>query len=465
MRRYTDVSQYLFAAIDTGIILSAFHVAAYIVGGSARLVGEQPLFLVIFVLLWVILSRQYANLYRQEPLLTYGEKLVLLLSAFALHAVLLQLGNWLLGVQPTTISFAEVAYSFAVVGVVIGRLALAFGYRAYQRHLVRARNNFVIVGTGAGGQQLYRLLTSREKEHSEFRGFFTETEEEEGVPAELRSLVRGSVATIQAYCQTNRVDELYFALPFNRQHLLEELASFAAENFISFRIVPDYASAVGRDVNVCLYDGLPILTVRSEPLGIRANRVLKRAFDIVFSSVVLVGLLPLLPLVALVIKLDSPGPVFFKQMRPGLRNQLFPCYKLRTMRNDHQQNELQATKGDSRVTSVGRFLRRKNLDELPQFFNVLLGHMSVVGPRPNMVSQLEEYSKHIRTYSLRHAVTPGITGYAQVNGYRGETRAVQAMEKRVAYDLEYLEKWSFGLDLQIIGQTVRNMVRGEENAY
>ena len=145
-------------------------------------------------------------------------------------------------------------------------------------------------------------------------------------------------------------------------------------------------------------------------------------------------------------------------MRPGKRNQLFPCYKLRTMQANHGQTELQATKNDMRITRIGKYLRKYNLDELPQFFNVLMGHMSVVGPRPNMLSQLEEYCKHIRTYQMRHAVTPGITGYAQVNGYRGETREAGTMEKRVEYDLKYVENWSFGLDMKIICQTVWNMV-------
>ncbi|HEX8348791.1 MAG TPA: sugar transferase, partial [Hymenobacter sp.] len=192
----------------------------------------------------------------------------------------------------------------------------------------------------------------------------------------------------------------------------------------------------------------------------------KRIFDIVFSSFVIFGIFPILmPILALLIRMDSPGPIFFKQLRPGKRNQLFPCYKLRTMRTDLGKGELQATKSDPRVTRIGRILRKTSLDELPQFFNVLLGHMSVVGPRPNMISQLEEYSKHIHTYPLRHAVTPGITGYAQVNGYRGETRAPQAMEKRVEYDLKYVENWSFKLDMKIIGKTVWNMVKGEKNAY
>jgi putative colanic acid biosynthesis UDP-glucose lipid carrier transferase len=198
----------------------------------------------------------------------------------------------------------------------------------------------------------------------------------------------------------------------------------------------------------------------------RTNQMMKRLFDIVFSFTIIVTVFPVvMGLLALIIKLDSPGPVFFKQLRPGKRNQLFPCYKLRTMQANHGQTELQATKNDMRITRVGKYLRKYNLDELPQFFNVLMGHMSVVGPRPNMLSQLEEYSKHIRTYQMRHAVTPGITGYAQVNGYRGETREAGTMEKRVEYDLKYVQNWSFGLDMKIIGQTVWNMVRGEKNAY
>ncbi|WP_210520953.1 exopolysaccharide biosynthesis polyprenyl glycosylphosphotransferase [Hymenobacter terricola] len=460
---YTDTSQFILPALDTAFIFAAFRLADHAETGMAGLAGYAPFFFVIFALLWGILSRQYANIYRPDRLITYAEKLRLLLRTFALHAGLMLLGALVLHVQMPLVYVATV-YGFAMVGVVVGRFALAFGYRTYRQFVAEPPSRFVIVGTGASGQRLYHFLTSREPGGSEFDGFFVE--DNEVVPDGLRSLVRGTVAELKAYCRSTQIDELYFALPFDRHALIEDLSSFATENFLSFRIVPDYSGTVGRDVSVYFFDRQPILTVRNEPLGIHTNQVLKRMFDISFSTLVVGGVFPIvMPLLALLIKLDSPGPVFFKQMRPGRRNQLFPCYKLRTMRNDHNQTELQATKSDPRVTRVGKYLRKYNLDELPQFFNVLLGHMSVVGPRPNMVSQLEEYSKHIRSYSMRHAVVPGITGYAQVNGCRGETRAPQAMEKRVEYDLKYLESWSFSLDLQIIGQTVRNMVRGEKNAY
>jgi putative colanic acid biosynthesis UDP-glucose lipid carrier transferase len=247
--------------------------------------------------------------------------------------------------------------------------------------------------------------------------------------------------------------------------LIKDLADFCDDNFIYFKIAPDFRGLVQKKVNIDFYENIPIMTFRREPLGIYFNRVVKRSFDIAFSLMVICFIFPfVIPVIAFLIKLESKGPVFFKQLRPGKKNKLFECYKFRTMRVNNQ-TELQATKADPRVTKVGKFLRKTSMDELPQFFNVLLGDMSVVGPRPNLITQLEEYSKIIDKYAVRHFVSPGITGYAQVNGYRGETKQVQLMQKRVEYDVMYMENWSFFLDLKIIFLTVWNMIKGEENAY
>jgi putative colanic acid biosynthesis UDP-glucose lipid carrier transferase len=195
------------------------------------------------------------------------------------------------------------------------------------------------------------------------------------------------------------------------------------------------------------------------------NVWLKRLFDIAFSLLVILTIFPFLfPVIAIAIKIDSEGPVFFKQPRRGKKNMLFDCYKFRTM-YIHGVSERQATKDDPRITRVGRFLRKTNLDEVPQFINVLMGNMSVVGPRPHINSQLEQYGEAIKKYKVRHFVTPGITGYAQVNGYRGETKEVRLMEKRVEYDVIYMENWSLSLDIKIIFLTVWNMIRGEKSAY
>jgi len=233
---------------------------------------------------------------------------------------------------------------------------------------------------------------------------------------------------------------------------------------IHFRIAPDFGSLVSKG-NTFMMNSVPVLTTRPQPLGLLANSYLKRTFDIVFSLLVICTVFPfVLPVIALAIRLDSEGPIFFKQLRPGKRNKLFECYKFRTMKVNNN-TELQASKNDSRITRVGKFLRKTNLDELPQFFNVLFGNMSVVGPRPNLVCHLEEYSKKIQDYNIRHFITPGITGYAQVNGLRGETREPGLMEKRVEYDVNYLENWSFALDLKIIWLTVWNMVKGDKKAF
>ena len=460
--RYSDSSRFILPFLDCCLIWGAFHLAEFVVSHSWLMKGDAPFFLITFALLWWVLSREYANIIRLDRRISYGEKLRYLLRAFLLHGLLVVGTVAAMHVDYVSTHYLAAIYGFAVVGVVAERFAVTFCYRTWLRYFAQQHSSFVLVGASQNGQELYNYLTDDDAGSHQFKGFFTD----EPLPTQLRAERRGAVKDLMAYCLSTPVDEIYYALPLDRHDLIEELSRFAEDHFIAFRIVPDYQGLVRKDVSVYYQDHLPILMVRREPLGFRPNQVLKRAFDLAFSTLVLAVLVPfVLPLLALLIKSDSPGPVFFKQMRPGKRNKLFPCYKLRTMRADHNQTELQASKADPRVTRVGQYLRKYNLDELPQFFNVLLGHMSVVGPRPNMVSQLEEYSKRSRTYQLRHAVTPGITGYAQVNGCRGETRAPNAMEKRVEYDLKYVENWTFSLDLQIIGKTVRNMVRGEESAY
>jgi putative colanic acid biosysnthesis UDP-glucose lipid carrier transferase len=211
---------------------------------------------------------------------------------------------------------------------------------------------------------------------------------------------------------------------------------------------------------------LEVISLRKEPLNNLAGRVRKRGFDILFSSFVIIFILSwLTPIIALLIKLESRGPVFFKQLRSGKDNKPFLCYKFRSMTVNSNSDELQAVKNDARVTKLGAFLRKTSLDELPQFFNVLSGTMSIVGPRPHMLKHTEQYSSSIDQYMVRQFLKPGITGWAQVNGYRGETTDEFLMKKRVRYDVWYLENWSLMLDVRIVFLTIINLSRGEENAY
>ncbi|NNC82954.1 MAG: exopolysaccharide biosynthesis polyprenyl glycosylphosphotransferase, partial [Flavobacteriales bacterium] len=215
------------------------------------------------------------------------------------------------------------------------------------------------------------------------------------------------------------------------------------------------------------YNGYtPVVSLAKEPLEVRMNRIVKRGFDILFSLCVIVLVFPwLIPITALLIKLESPGPVFFKQKRSGINYKPFYCYKFRTMRVNAQSDTKQATKDDSRITRFGAFLRRTSIDEFPQFFNVLIGNMSVVGPRPHMIEHTRMYSKLIKPFVIRHWVKPGITGLAQAKGYRGETKEVKQMQDRVKMDVFYIQHWSMTMDIRIIAYTCWNMISMQKMGY
>ncbi len=208
-----------------------------------------------------------------------------------------------------------------------------------------------------------------------------------------------------------------------------------------------------------------VILPRKQPLEKWFNQIIKRTFDIVFSLFMIVCIFSwLFPIIALLVKLSSPGPIFFKQMRSGKDNKSFWCWKFRSMRVNVDADSIQATKNDDRITPVGMILRKTNMDELPQFFNVLRGDMSVVGPRPHMLKHTEHYSRIIDEYMARHFIKPGITGFAQINGYRGETQDPLLMKKRVQCDVWYIENWSFFHDLKIIAMTTITMILGDDNA-
>jgi putative colanic acid biosynthesis UDP-glucose lipid carrier transferase len=276
----------------------------------------------------------------------------------------------------------------------------------------------------------------------------------------------GMTHEVEKYCLENNIDEIYCTLPNSQDEKIVRLLNFAEKNMIRFYIVPEFSRYVKRKLTLESIQSLPVMAVRSEPLQHVHNQVVKRAFDIVFSALFLCTIYPVIYLiVAISIKLSSPGPVLFKQKRTGIYGEEFDCYKFRSMRMNEDADKKQAAKNDPRITRIGHFLRRSNLDEIPQFFNVLKGEMSVVGPRPHMLKHTELYSAIIDKYMVRHLVKPGITGWAQVNGYRGETRTMEQMEARIRYDVWYLENWNFLLDLKIVFVTIINMFTGEKNAY
>ncbi len=248
----------------------------------------------------------------------------------------------------------------------------------------------------------------------------------------------------------------------------EDLIVAADFQCVQLNFVPAISARItynGSENTTVKFD-LPVLKSHEEPMSTMENRFKKRLIDLFISSMVMIFILSwMIPIIGLIIKIQSPGPIFFKQPRSGRNNRAFGCYKFRSMVVNKQSNAQQASKGDKRITPIGQFLRKTNLDEFPQFINVFLGQMSVVGPRPHMLSHTEHYSQLIQHYMVRHFVKPGITGWAQVNGFRGETKDPSLMAKRVEYDIEYLRNWSAMLDFKIVCMTAINMIKGEENAY
>jgi putative colanic acid biosynthesis UDP-glucose lipid carrier transferase len=334
---------------------------------------------------------------------------------------------------------------------------------------VRARGyNFrkvVIVGANATGERMNRILSKDLTYGYRVMGFFDDVVDN----AEIKAPVLGTFDAIEPYLATQKIDEMYVALHISQLEVINKLTRLCERYMVRIRYIPDFQQYTKTNrVEVSFYGNgnIPVLMLRKEPLELSFNRIIKRLFDIVFSLLVFVFVLWwLFPILILLIKINSAGPVFFAQKRSGRNNESFYCLKFRTMYVNDQADALQATKNDSRITKVGAFLRKTSLDELPQFINVFMGNMTVVGPRPHMLSHTEQYSELINNFLVRHYAKPGITGWAQVNGYRGETKELADMEGRVEHDIWYIENWSFLLDIKIIWKTVANVFHGEKNAF
>ena len=268
------------------------------------------------------------------------------------------------------------------------------------------------------------------------------------------------------YIIENDIDEIYFSVAELSNKQINKLKDFADNNLRELKFIPDNKEIYSKKLQYEYYNYIPVLSLRVIPLQEPVSQFVKRFFDILFSLFVIVFVLSwLTPILAICIKLESKGPVFFKQSRNGFNYHEFECYKFRSMTPNKDAHLHQATKGDDRITKVGAFIRKTSMDELPQFFNVLFGDMSVVGPRPHMVSHTNMYAQRIDKFMVRHFVKPGITGLAQVSGFRGEVEKDDDIVSRVKYDIFYIENWSLLLDVKIILQTVTNAIKGEEKAY
>ncbi len=442
-------------------------IAAYVILDNSFIVwinNKQYLPVVlVFNLIWLLaanITGLYEHVLNKDSVKTFGSvfQTYLLFVSLICFTILI-----LIGTKAYFITRQYLFYAIVLFGFLLGSWKVIFlAIRKSDRALLNDSRKVVIVGAGRAGNELRKYFKNNPFRGYNFLGFF----DDERSKVIEKDLYLGNTAHCMDYVLNNKVDEIYCALSYSDHAIIERLMVDADKNLIRFKIVPEYHEYIKKPTFLQSFGNIPIISIRAEPLENMLNRGLKRGFDILFALFIIIFIFSwLFPILAIIIKMETPGPIFFKQKRSGRDNSPFNCYKFRSMRINNESDKMQATRGDSRITKVGSFMRKTSLDELPQFFNVLIGNMSTVGPRPHMISHTEQYSQLIDRFMVRHFLKPGITGWAQVNGLRGETKTTEAMLERVEADVWYLENWSFILDVKIIFLTFWNSIRGDKNAF
>lgn len=391
----------------------------------------------------------------QVPLLVLRNILLFTVTSF----ILLHIGRFYM--LPT--GLAVLFMSSQLIAASLFRLTirrLIKAYRTKEEH----KHHAVLVGSKENIRALYDEMVSVPYFGYAVEGYF-DYEPATNMPASCPYL--GTPNDVIGYLQNhNEVHELYCCLTSRHKDDIIPMIHYCVNNLVHFYSVPNVSNYLHHRMYLNMLGSVPYLSLYRDPLEQVENRAIKRTFDVVFSLAFLCTIFPIVfVIVSIITKLTMPGPVFFRQKRNGINGEEFYCIKFRSMRVNAEADTLQATKDDPRKTKWGNIMRKTNIDELPQFINVLKGDMSIVGPRPHMVKHTEEYSKLIDKYMMRHFVKPGITGWSQVTGYRGETKELSQMEGRIKGDIYYIEHWSIWLDLYIICKTVINAIKGDDEAY
>lgn len=402
---------------------------------------------------WLFLTflfRTYDTRRTLEPRKATGK----VLNAYFIHLFILLLFLVSLKKEEYSRLFLIYFYVSFLITVLPWRFYFLRLLRAFRSRGVHFRQ-ILLIGEGKVLHNFYETVQHHPEYGLQMAAYFSDRPAA-GIP------LTGNEEEALGYLRENAVDELYCAFPPGDERLLKWF-KIADENLVRFRVVPDLGLHHASGLEIDFYHDVPILLHRKEPLEHIHNRLLKRAGDILFSVfLALTVFWWLFPLLALGVKLSGKGPIFFSQKRTGLRDDPFTIYKFRSMVVNSTADLEQAKAGDPRISAFGHFMRRHNLDELPQFFNVMKGDMTVVGPRPHMLAHTETYRQLVDRYMVRHFAKPGVTGLAQVRGLRGETHAEEAMNQRVTTDVYYIENWSVLLDLKIIFLTILKTITGKQ---
>lgn len=451
--RYSPYFPVLFLLIDLGCLNIGFLVANQYSFGELIPNADYQLLQLLLNVIWVgvFFSSNLQRINRNSRLLDHLNKvltgLVINLSiVFALWFAL----------EPVDYSrkYLFITYLIFSVTILFWRSIWHYLIRYYRIKGYNIRK-VVIIGKG----DLSESLTQYFKETPELGYHLVGViDNQEDADAKL--------SDFEEYTLTNEADIVFCCLPHLKDERVKDVIDFAENNLIKVNLISQFSRLSNYNLSIEQFGSIPIINVNSIPLDSFVNRFIKRIFDLVFSSIFILLILSwLVPIIGLLIKMESKGPIFFKQKRHGKDNNYFLCWKFRTMTFDKSAEFKQATKNDNRITNIGAILRKTSIDELPQFINVFLGDMSVVGPRPHPIKLNEEFQPQIDRFWQRHAVKPGITGLAQAKGFRGETAELSDMSGRVKLDRFYVKNWSLILDFKIILLTALSFMKGDQNAY
>lgn len=446
------------------ILLAAFIAYGFRFSFQQINFNTDYLFLISFAVLSIITIFPLFNLYsswrgqsliRQAKMVFWGwcgvvTVMIMLLFALKLSAEYsrIWLGLW------------------AVLGLffILASRITVYLFLQYQRKNFRNIRSVLIVGAGDLGRKVKEQIDISPWTGYVVKGFFDDNPDLQGEMVDGIE-VKGTIDQLEHLVSIDKADEIWLALPLRAEERMKELLYGLRHQTINIKLIPDIFGFSILNHSMTEIAGLPAVNLSETPMG-GANKVIKEMEDRLLAFIILLLISPFVLLIAAAIKSTSRGPVLFKQKRHGWDGKVINVYKFRTMRSHTESDDgiTPACRNDFRVTRLGRFLRRTSLDELPQFYNVLQGRMSIVGPRPHAVQHNDEYKEKVDRYMLRHMVKPGITGWAQINGYRGTTDTIDKMKKRIEYDLFYIENWSLWFDLKIIGLT---LIKGfvHKNAY
>jgi putative colanic acid biosynthesis UDP-glucose lipid carrier transferase len=405
---------------------------------------------------WLLISfyTKFYNVYRYTHIsrllsLIFSQFFIFLLAFFS-YFTLFREGEYIREQYITVISFTLTIVFFK-----------SLSFYLLKKYRLSGGNfrSVVVFGDSKSAQNVVSLFSEKQDLGYRFRGFFSDK-------SSKAKKYLGSIKAGLKYVLDHEIDEIYCEVNSITSQQLKEIRDFSNKNNVDIRLIPENKAIYSKSFMLEYIGTIPILKPKELPFEKFETHIIKRIFDLIFSFLVITLILFwLMPILWIIVKLESKGPFFFKQIRDGADGKQFYCYKIRSMKVNGDAHRIHATVNDTRITKVGVFLRKSSLDELPQFFNVLLGDMSVVGPRPHMNIHTEKYLKEIENYIIRNSVKPGITGLAQVSGYRGEIKKKSDIENRVRLDIFYIENWSFILDLKIVFQTVFNLFKGQEKAY